>query len=334
MKNSIDKRFVLVTGGAGYIGSHVCKALSISGLQPIVYDDLSTGNRSFVKWGPLVEGNILDRDRLRSVFEEYQISSVFHFAAASIVSRSVVSPNECFLTNIAGTLSLLDAMLQANCFDLVFSSSCAVYGIPSVVPISEDAPRVPINPYGHSKAAIEDILNFYRSAHGIRAMVLRYFNAAGADPDCEIGESRDLETHLIPLAIAALFDPKRKFTIYGNDYETPDGTAVRDYVHVTDIAAAHVLALRLLGQGFVGGPFNLGTGAGYSVKEIVSMISEVSGKRVAVTFSDRRAGDPPVLIADPASSRKSLGFNCSHSSLSEIIGTAFRWHQKNFHVHS
>lgn len=328
MKNALPDQSVLVTGGAGYIGSHVCKALALSGVQPITYDDLSTGHRDFVKWGPLIEGSILDRDRLAWVFGNYEVGAVLHFAAASIVPRSVALPHESFLTNVAGTLNLLDAMLKANCLDLVFSSSCSVYGNPASVPISENAPRVPVNPYGLSKLMIENILDDYRRAYGMRTMVLRYFNAAGADLDAEIGESRNIETHLIPLAISALLSPSGTFTIYGNDYDTPDGTAIRDYVHVADLAEAHVLAWRRLKEGFAGGPFNLGTGRGYSVKEIVLEISRVAEREVPARYSGRRAGDPPILVAEPTHSRDVLGFQCRHSSLSEIIETAFRWHQK------
>ena len=323
---------ILVTGGAGYIGSHACKALAQSGFQPIVYDNLSTGHRDFVKWGPLVEGDILDGDRLAWAFENYQIGGVLHFAAASIVSQSVLRPHDSFFTNVAGTLTLLNAMLKANCLDFVFSSSCAVYGNPSVVPISEKVARLPVNPYGRSKLIIEDMLDEYRRAHGMRTMVLRYFNAAGADLDSELGARRDVETHLIPLAISALTS-RKKLTIYGSDYDTPDGTAIRDYVHVSDLADAHVLALKSLNNGLVAGPFNLGTGRGYSVKEIVSEISKIAGKEVPTIKSGRRAGDPPILVADTSHSRDIFGFNCRNSSLVKIIETAFRWHQNELPAH-
>src|ERR1700744_2120010 len=272
----IDKPAILVTGGAGYIGAHACRALDAAGYRPIVYDNLSTGHRSFVR-SPLVIGNLIDKARLARVFAEHDIVAVMHFAAASLVGESMSDPQKYYINNVAGTLSLLQAMHNAGCRRIVFSSTGAVYGNADSKELPEDFPCAPINPYGASKWMIERMLADYRAAYGFGAFCLRYFNASGADPAGGIGELRDNETHLIPRAMMALQGHVDDFMVYGDDYDTPDGTAVRDYIHVNDLAAAHVQALRLLIQGHQGGAFNLGTGNGFSVREILETIADETG---------------------------------------------------------
>jgi UDP-glucose-4-epimerase GalE len=317
---------VLVTGGAGYIGSHACRALSRSGFQPIVYDNLTTGHRHFVA-GELVVGDLLDKDKLARTFAEHDIAAVMHFAAASLVGESVVDPEKYYRNNVGGTLSLLEAMRQAGCKRLVFSSTGAVYGNADSKALPESFPCAPINPYGSSKLMIERMLADYRSAYGFGAFCLRYFNAAGADAEGGIGEMRDNETHLIPRAMMAM-QGHVDFAVFGDDYDTPDGTAIRDYIHVTDLAAAHVAALRLLLDGHAGGAFNLGTGNGFSVREILSRIAAETGREVPHTVKPRRAGDPTYLVADPSAARDVLKFKPQHSDLATIIRTAWAWHQK------
>jgi UDP-glucose-4-epimerase GalE len=317
---------VLVTGGAGYIGSHACRALSRSGFQPIVYDNLTTGHRHFVA-GELVVGDLLDKEKLARTFAEHDIAAVMHFAAASLVGESVVDPEKYYRNNVGGTLSLLEAMRQAGCKRLVFSSTGAVYGNADSKALPESFPCAPINPYGSSKLMIERMLADYRSAYGFGAFCLRYFNAAGADAEGGIGEMRDNETHLIPRAMMAM-QGHVDFAVFGDDYDTPDGTAIRDYIHVTDLAAAHVAALRLLLDGHAGGAFNLGTGNGFSVREILGRIAAETGREVPHTVKPRRAGDPTYLVADPSAARDVLKFKPQHSDLATIIRTAWAWHQK------
>jgi UDP-glucose-4-epimerase GalE len=317
---------VLVTGGAGYIGSHACRALSRSGFQPIVFDNLTTGHRHFVA-GELVVGDLLDKEKLARIFAEHDIAAVMHFAAASLVGESVVDPEKYYRNNVGGTLSLLEAMRQAGCKRLVFSSTGAVYGNADSKALPESFPCAPINPYGSSKLMIERMLTDYRSAYGFGAFCLRYFNAAGADAEGGIGEMRDNETHLIPRAMMAM-QGHVDFAVFGDDYDTPDGTAIRDYIHVTDLAAAHVAALRLLLDGHAGGAFNLGTGNGFSVREILGRIAAETGREVPHTVKPRRAGDPTYLVADPSAARDVLKFKPQHSDLATIIRTAWAWHQK------
>jgi len=322
-----DRSAVLVTGGAGYIGAHCCRALAAAGYQPVVYDNFSTGHRSFVT-GPVVEGDLLDRSALASAFVQYHITAVMHFAAFSLVGESVVDPQKYYTNNVAGTLALLDAMREAGCDRLVFSSSGAVYGNADSKALLETYPCEPINPYGTSKWMIERILSDYRRAYGLGAFCLRYFNASGADASAQIGELRENETHLIPRAMMALQGHVRDFAIFGDDYDTPDGTAIRDYIHVTDLAAAHVAALKLLTQGHSGGAFNLGTGMGFSVREILATIAAETGRKVPHTIKPRRSGDPTYLVADTAAARQMLKFNPTHSDLPTIIRTAWAWHKK------
>ncbi len=318
-------RKVLVAGGAGYVGSHTCKALHEAGVTPVTYDDLSAGHRELVRWGPLVEGNLADTERVRAALREHGCDAVVHFAAFAYVGESVVAPRKYVRNNVCNTVSLLDAMLDEGVRTLVFSSTCAVYGVPKELPIHEGLPLAPINPYGETKRYVEDILRAYHRAYDLRFTALRYFNAAGADPALEIGELHDPETHLIPLAIDAALGRRPPVQVLGTDYDTPDGTAVRDYVHVTDLAQAHVQALARLRGGAEPLVANLGTGRGHSVREVFAAIERVLGVPVPHVNAPRRAGDPATLVADAKLARAELGFAPSHSSIDTIVDTAARW---------
>jgi UDP-glucose-4-epimerase GalE len=322
-----DRPSILVTGGAGYIGSHCCRALTAAGYHPVVYDNFSTGHRSFVM-GSLVPGDLADGSALARAFAQYRFVAVMHFAASSLVGESVADPQKYYLNNVAGTLSLLNAMREAGCDRLVFSSTGAVYGNADSRALPEAYPCAPINPYGSTKLMIERILADYRGAYGLGSFCLRYFNASGADASAEIGELRANETHLIPRAMMALQGHVADFAVFGDDYDTPDGTAIRDYIHVTDLAAAHVLALKQLMQGHRGGAFNLGTGSGLSVREILTAIAAETGRDVPHVVKPRRQGDPTYLVADPDAARETLQFKPSHSDLATIIRTAWAWHRK------
>ena len=322
-----DGPAILVTGGAGYIGSHCCRALAAAGYHPVVFDNFSTGHRSFVK-GSLVAGDLMDKAALASAFGQHDIIAVMHFAAASLVGESVADPRKYYWNNVVGTLSLLDAMREAGCNRLVFSSTGAVYGNADSKALPETYTCAPINPYGASKWMIERILADYRSAYGLGSFCLRYFNASGADASGDIGELRENETHLIPRAMMALQGHIADFAVFGDDYDTPDGTAIRDYIHVTDLAAAHLLALQLLMQGHSGGALNLGTGTGFSVREILAAIAAETGREVPHVVKPRRPGDPTYLVANPAAARETLTFRPAHSDLATVIRTAWAWHQK------
>lgn len=322
-----DRPAVLVTGGAGYIGSHCCRALQAAGYQPVVYDNFSTGHRSFVT-GALVTGDLKDGAKLAHAFAQYDIVAVMHFAASSLVGESVADPRKYYTNNLAGTLSLLDAMREAGCHRLVFSSTGAVYGNADSKALPEGFSCDPINPYGASKWMIERVLKDFRGAYGLGSFALRYFNASGADASGGIGELREPETHLIPRAMMALQGHVADFAVFGDDYETPDGTAIRDYIHVTDLAAAHVLALKLLMQGHCGGAYNLGTGKGFSVREILAAIAAETGHAVPHTIKPRRPGDPAYLVADASAARETLQFSPKHSDLATIVRTAWAWHQR------
>lgn len=320
---------VLVVGGAGYVGSHTCKALAAAGYKPVVYDNLSRGHEALVKWGPFIKGDLFDTDRLAETISQNGIKTVFHFAAFAYVGESVVDPAQYYRNNVGGTISLLDAMLTSGADAIVFSSTCATYGTPQVVPITEDHPQNPINPYGHSKLMVERILTDYRAAYGMTAAMLRYFNAAGADSDGDVGEAHENETHLIPLAIRAAMQPDKPLRIFGTDYDTPDGTAVRDYIHVADLAEAHIAALEAIRAGSGPLALNLGTGNGVSVREIVDMVADVSGVAVNFEYADRREGDPPILVADAGLAHRTLNWTPRHSSVEEVVRSAWNWHQKN-----
>jgi UDP-arabinose 4-epimerase len=318
---------VLVTGGAGYIGAHGCKALSQAGYQPVIFDNLLQGHEQAVQWGPLEIGDVADRPRLDEVFERYRPSAVMHFAAFACVGESVRDPGKYYRNNVGGTLSLVEAMLAHGVHKLVFSSTCATYGDPERVPITEDEPQSPINPYGWSKLMVEQVLSDFERAHGLRSVMLRYFNAAGASLDGEIGECHDPETHLIPLALAAAGGKGPKLTVFGDDYATPDGTCIRDYIHVDDLANAHVKAIDYLREDNETRAFNLGTGSGVSVYEILDAIERVTGRPVPHRFGPRREGDPPVLVSDATRARNELGWIPTSSDIDTIIATAWSWHQ-------
>jgi len=318
---------ILVTGGAGYIGSHACKLLAAKGFEPIVYDNLSRGNRWAVKWGPLEVGDIADSIRLRAVLEEYRPAALMHFAAYAYVGESVEFPLLYYRNNVGGTSSMLQTLIDFQPIPVVFSSTCATYGVPETVPISEDHPQRPINPYGFSKLVAERMLADLDAANGLRSIALRYFNAAGADPDGEIGEAHDPEPHLIPLVLAAARDgnPVR---VFGNDYDTSDGTCVRDYVHVLDIADAHVRAIDYLIKGGASSSINLANARGYSVKEVIATAERVCGKPIRVEMAPRRAGDPAVLIGALERAQKLLGWKPARSDLELQISDAWNWMTK------
>jgi UDP-arabinose 4-epimerase len=318
---------VLIVGGAGYIGSHTAKRAAAAGLEPVVFDNLVYGHRWAVKWGPLIEGDLADAALIDRVIKEHHVTAVIHFAAYAYVGESVTNPRKYFRNNVVNTLNLLDAMVDNGVRDIVFSSTCAVYGEPLRVPIAEDHPRNPVSPYGESKLAVEKILHWYQRAYALRFAALRYFNAAGADPDGEIGEDHAPEAHLIPLAIEAALGG-RGLEIYGTDYPTPDGTAVRDYIHVADLADAHLAALERLAEGAPSLTLNLGTGHGHSVREVISAVERASGRKVPVREVDRRAGDPPALFADARQAAAVLGWKPQYADLDTIIGHAFRWRQE------
>ncbi|WP_319496141.1 UDP-glucose 4-epimerase GalE [uncultured Cohaesibacter sp.] len=313
---------ILVTGGAGFIGSHTCKLLASDGFNPITYDNLSTGNLSAVKYGPFVRGELSDTGKLVDTIRTYRPVAVIHFAARAYVGESVDHPALYYETNVGGTLSLLAACRTMQLDKIVFSSSCATYGIPEKLPITEKTPQAPINPYGATKLIVERILQDYRAAYGFQSVILRYFNACGADPDGELSEKHSPETHIIPLALMAASGRADTLSIFGTDYETRDGTCVRDYIHVADLARAHVLAVRHLLQNKGSMIVNLGSGVGISILEILDTVRKQTGHDVPVKFAPRRPGDPPVLYADPAYAEKALGFRTEMSDIGSIIKTA------------
>ena len=320
-------KHVLVTGGAGYIGSHACKALALAGFVPVTYDNLVFGHRSAVRWGPLVHGDILDRAALDAALRAWQPVAVMHFAAFAYVGESVTHPGKYYRNNVAGSLTLLEAMRDAGVSQFVFSSTCATYGVPQAVPIAEAHPQNPINPYGASKLMIERMLKDFEIAHDLRSVSLRYFNAAGADPDGEAGEAHDPETHLIPLVLDAAAGVRPDVTVFGSDYPTPDGTCIRDYIHVTDLAQAHVLALQALQAGAATTAYNLGNGKGFSVRQVIDAAQAVTGRNIPVRMGSQRAGDPPELVGNASRIRAELGWLPRHDDLADIVGTAWRWHR-------
>ncbi|BCW88389.1 UDP-glucose 4-epimerase [Alphaproteobacteria bacterium SO-S41] len=318
---------ILVTGGAGYVGSHACKALALAGHQPVVFDHLGQGKAELVQWGPLEIGDIRDAARLDAVMAAHRPDAVIHFAALSVVRDSVSDPATYYRSNVAGTIELLDAMRRAEVKRIVFSSTAAVYGLPETSPVPEEALKAPINPYGVTKLTIEHALADYGRAYGLQWAALRYFNAAGADPDGQLGELHEPETHAIPLAIEALLSGGT-FNVFGQDYATPDGTCIRDYVHVSDLGEAHLKAVEYLAAGGASRAFNLGSGTGASVLEILNAIERVAGKPVPVVYGDRRPGDPPSLIADSTAARTILGWTPTRSDIQTIARTALAWHRK------
>ena len=318
---------VLVTGGAGYIGSHCCKALAAAGFKPVVLDNLVYGHAAAVQWGPLIEGDLADRALLDAVITEYHPIAVIHFAAYAYVGESVENPGKYYSNNIAAALNLLEALRDSGVNAMVFSSSCATYGIPDSVPIRESAVQRPINPYGRTKLMFEQMLEDFDTAHGLKSIALRYFNAAGADFTGELGECHDPETHLIPLALAAASGSGPALTVHGANYPTPDGTCIRDYIHVSDLAVAHVLALKALLAGAGSDRINLGTGVGVSIREMLAAIERVTGLSVPHSIGPRRVGDPPVLVADPSHAYSVLGWEPKQSDLETIVQTAWAWQQ-------
>jgi UDP-arabinose 4-epimerase len=323
------KGAILVTGGAGYIGSHTCKALKLAGFEPITFDNMVYGHEWAVKWGPLIKGDILDGQALDVVFAKYRPLAVLHFAAFAYVGESVTDPEKYYRNNVAGTLSLLSAMRRAGCPHIVFSSTCATYGVPQELPLREDHPQRPINPYGWTKLMMEQTLSDFDRAYGIRYAALRYFNAAGADPDGDIGEDHDPETHLIPLVIQATQGLRPHVEIYGTDYETSDGTCIRDYIHVTDLAEAHILALRRLEDQDQSLMVNLGTGQGQTVREVIRAVEKASGRTTPVKEGPRRPGDPPGLFAQADKAYEVLGWRPKFGDIDTIVSTAWRWHEKH-----
>jgi UDP-glucose-4-epimerase GalE len=318
---------VLVTGGAGYIGSHACKTLAAIGHEPIVYDNLSRGRRWAVKWGPFEEGDISDTARVIEVIERHQPVALMHFAAFTYVGESIIDPLLYYRNNVAATAALITAVVQTNMMPVVFSSTAAVYGIPQTTPIAEDHPIGPINPYGFSKHIIERMLADADRAYGLKSVSLRYFNVAGADPDGEIGEDHDPETHLIPLVLAAARD-RTAVSIFGDDYATPDGTCIRDYIHVLDIASAHVAALGYLLAGNDTTVVNLANSRGYSVREVITMAEQVCGKSIEAMIGSRRTGDPAVLIGQSERARTSLNWQPVRSELRTQLAEAWTWMQR------
>lgn len=316
---------ILVTGGAGYIGSHCCKALAADGYEPVVFDNLSMGHREAVRWGPLIEDDMRDGEALRDALRQVRPEAVLHLAALSQVGESVLDPGRYYAVNVGGTLNLLEAMRATEVNNLVFSSSCAVYGEPDIVPMKEDLPRRPINPYGATKHASERMMEDFDAAYGLRSVRLRYFNAAGADPAAEIGEWHEPETHLIPLVLDAALGRREAISIFGTDYPTPDGTAFRDYIHVMDLAEAHVAALRHLLAGGASTAVNLGTGQGASVRKIIRTVESVTGRNVPTVEGPRRVGDPPALVADPRRAEAVLGWR-AHADLTAMVEDAWCWH--------
>jgi len=320
---------VLVTGGAGYIGSQTAKRLALAGHQPIVVDNLSCGHEWAVRWGPFERGDLADRAWLGDVLRRHRVEAVVHFAASTYVGESMANPGLYFRNNAVNSLHLLEAMTAAAIGTIVFSSSCATYGLPQTLPIDESHPQAPVSPYGESKLIVERMLHWFGVAHGVRSAALRYFNAAGADPDGELGEVHDPETHLLPLVIEAALGRRPPVGVFGTDYPTPDGTAIRDYVHVSDLADAHLAALEYLSGGGGSTALNLGTGRGHSVLEVIAAVEQVTGRTVPRKEAPRRAGDPPSLVADARRAAEVLSWTPRFPDLRTIVEHAWRWHSRD-----
>ncbi|SDE59816.1 UDP-glucose 4-epimerase GalE [Ruegeria marina] len=318
---------VLVTGGAGYIGSHACKVLAGAGYVPVTYDSLVTGWRDAVKFGPFEQGDLMDRARLDEVFAAYRPVAVMHFAALSQVGEAMTEPGRYWSNNVTGSLNLIQAAVDAGCSDFVFSSTCATYGEHDNVVLDENTPQLPLNAYGASKRAIEDMLRDFEAAHGLRHVIFRYFNVAGADPEGEVGEFHRPETHLIPLILDAIDGKRDALTIHGTDYDTPDGTCIRDYVHVMDLVDAHVLGLKWLESGKPSRAFNLGTGTGFSVREVLDHAGVVTNRPVPMREGPRRAGDATKLVSGSVRALTELGWRPARSDMASMIADAWRWHQ-------
>lgn len=318
---------ILVTGGAGYIGSHACKVLKAAGYTPVTYDNLSTGWEEAVKFGPFEKGDLNDRARLDQIFAAYQPEAIVHFAALSQVGESIREPGLYWHNNVSGSLTLFQAAVQAGCLNVVFSSTCATYGDQDNVVLDEDCAQNPINAYGASKRAIEDILRDFETAHGMRHVIFRYFNVAGADPEAEVGEFHQPETHLVPLLLDVVDGRRDALTIFGTDYDTPDGTCIRDYVHVMDLVGAHVLGVKWLEDGKASRVFNLGTGTGFSVREVIDQSAAVTKRDVPVVEGPRRPGDSTKLVSGSSRAEAELGWQPRRSTMKQMIADAWRWHQ-------
>ncbi|MDD3985956.1 MAG: UDP-glucose 4-epimerase GalE [Methanobacterium sp.] len=323
---------ILIIGGAGYIGAHINKQLSINGYETIVFDNLSYGYESFVKWGIFEYGDLGNINDIRKIFQKYPITAVMQFAAFTYVGESIKDPQKYYINNVCNTLNLIKVMLEFNVKTLVFSSTCATYGNPMEIPITETHPQNPISPYGHGKLMVETILSDYSKAYNLKYVSLRYFNAAGADPDCEIGELHNPETHLIPLILDAAIGKRDNIKIFGTDYKTPDGTCIRDYIHVTDLADAHLKALQYLENGGESDNFNLGNGNGFSVLEVIEKSREVTGEEIVAVEEKKRQGDPPILVGSSNKARNILKWKPNYEDLQEIIVTAWNWHKKNMNL--
>lgn len=318
---------ILITGGAGYIGSHTAKALKRKGYFTVVYDNLSSGHEYAAKGDIFIKGDIFDSNLLADTIKKYDIDAVIHFAAYSLVGESMANPKKYYTNNVQGTLNLLNTMLENNINKIVFSSTAAVYGEPKNIPITEDCPKDPTNVYGKTKLMIENMLEDYSKAYALKYIALRYFNACGADPQGDIGEDHNPETHLIPLVLQTCADKRESIKIFGQDYPTKDGTCIRDYIHVNDLASAHVLALEALHKGHKSDVYNLGNGNGFSVAEIIDNAEKVTGIEIKKEFAERRSGDPAILIASPDKIKKDLGWNPMYKDISKIIQTAWNWHK-------
>ena len=319
---------VLVAGGAGYIGSHACKALAAQGFVPVTVDNLATGWAQAVRYGPFVQADLNDRAAMDAVFSDHAPAAVLHFAASSLVGEAMREPAKYWRNNVMGALTLTEAAVAAGCLNMVFSSTCAVYGEQDGVVLTEDSPLAPLNAYGSSKRAIEEVLRDFGISNGLRSVIFRYFNVAGADPDGEVGECHRPETHLIPVMLEAIDGQREALVINGDDYDTHDGTCIRDYVHVTDLAEAHVLGLKWLLDGRESRVFNLGTGSGFSVREVISHARAATGRKVPHRFGPRRPGDAAVLVSGSRRAIEDLGWSPGHSSLKRMIADAWAWHKK------
>lgn len=326
----MSKLKILVTGGAGYIGSHAVLALQQSGYDVVILDNLVYGHQDLVQkvlQAELIVGDTGDRHLLDQLFAQHEIAAVMHFAAFAYVGESVTDPGKYYRNNVVGTLTLLEAMLAAGVKQFVFSSTCATYGVPQQIPLTEDHPQAPINPYGTTKLMVESILKDFDAAYGLRSVSFRYFNAAGADPDTRLGEDHNPETHLIPLVLLTALGKRESVSIFGLDYDTPDGTCIRDYIHVADLADAHVLGLKYLLEGKPSSVFNLGNGNGFSVKQVIDAAKLVTGRNIKVIESDRRPGDPPSLVGSSSKARQELGWQPQYADIGAILQHAWNWHQ-------
>lgn len=320
---------ILVVGGAGYIGSHMCKYLHQKGMRPVVLDNLSCGHRQAVKWGPFFEGDMADASLLREIFQKHNIEAVMHFAAFCYVGESVEKPLKYYQNNICAPLTLLTEMVAHNILNFIFSSTCATYGEPERLPLMEDFPQNPINPYGRSKLMMEQILDDLDHAENMKAVCLRYFNAAGADPECEIGEDHDPETHLIPIVLQTALGQRDKLTIFGSDYQTEDGTCIRDYIHILDLAQAHYLSLQHLLQGGKSKKYNLGNGNGYSILDVIKSAEKITERKIPFDYAERRPGDPAALVGSADLITRELGWIPEYNSLESILSTAWNWHRNH-----